>query len=178
MEEFYVERFIEQKLREWKAHRSESVLEVTGCRQVGKTTTVLHFARENYAHVLYVNAMADDLTLLENADYNSVVGVVQAFFKKRECEFVNDRSTVLIVDEVQESRAIYEKIRVFKTLKCDFIVTGSNLAKTKNYFQPAGDIYAVRMYPLSYEEYLNYYGAYAYYCNSTVEEICGAKYDW
>ena len=32
-----------------------SVLEVKGARQVGKTTTLLHFAKENYENLIYID---------------------------------------------------------------------------------------------------------------------------
>ena len=44
----YIKRFVEEDFKEWKERYSRFTLEVVGCRQVGKTTTVLHFAKENY----------------------------------------------------------------------------------------------------------------------------------
>ena len=73
---------------------------------------------------------------------------------------------MLILDEIQESKAVYERIRVFRNiLNCDVIVTGSYLGGLKNAFQPLGDIYKLQLYPLSYQEYLYYYDGYSYYCD-------------
>ena len=78
--------------------------------------------------------------------------------------FINSPDTVLILDEVQENKAIYERIRTFnRSLDCHVIFTGSNLKLAQDYFQPAGDCISMTMYPLSFEEYINYFGGYEYY---------------
>lgn len=176
----YITRLVEKDFLNWKNNMPDYGLEVTGCRQVGKTTAVLHFAQQNYKYVIYVNVGADtDIRLLEDADTNTVVTKLKIYCEKIGIHYVDTRDTVLIFDEIQESRKLYERIRIFnRYLKCDLIVTGSNLAKTKDFFQPAGDVIQIRMYPLSFEEYINYYGAYDYYTSSSIDQICTEKYDW
>lgn len=175
----YIERFIEKDLKDWKASNSSCALEVTGCRQVGKTTTVLHFAHENYDNVIYINPVADrDLVLLEQSNEYNVLKNIQLICENRGISFENKNSTILIIDEIQENKALYERIRLFnRWLNCDVIVTGSYLRKTKDYFQPAGDLEYLRMYPLSYEEYLNYFGLYDYYKEKSIDEICAERLD-
>lgn len=175
----YVERFIEKEFYNWKQNWEGYGLEVTGCRQVGKTTTVLHFANENYKNVVYVNVGTDDMSLLETINEHNALVVIQQYCNQCGIHYEDNRNTVLVLDEVQESRAIYEKIRVFnRCLKCDLIVTGGNLSKTIEFFQPAGDLIQCRMYPLSFEEYLHYYNAYEYYSKTSIKTICDEKYDW
>ena len=53
------------KLREWKNTSGHKPLIVKGCRQCGKTFSVLDFAKKNYKHVVYLN-------FFENPDYASV----------------------------------------------------------------------------------------------------------
>ena len=53
------------KLREWKNTSGHKPLIVKGCRQCGKTFSVLDFAKKNYKHVVY-------LKFFENPDYASV----------------------------------------------------------------------------------------------------------
>ena len=60
-----LKRKIEQRLVEWKNTPGHKPLIVKGCRQCGKTFSVLEFARKNYKHVVYLN-------FFENPDYASV----------------------------------------------------------------------------------------------------------
>ena len=48
-------RKIEQSLLQWKQNPNRKPLVVKGCRQCGKTYSVLSFARANYEHVIYLN---------------------------------------------------------------------------------------------------------------------------
>ena len=75
----YVERFIEKEFYNWKQNWEGYGLEVTGCRQVGKTTTVLHFANENYKNVVYVNVGTDDMSLLETINEHNALVVIQQY---------------------------------------------------------------------------------------------------
>ncbi len=50
-----LERKIEQTLLDWKNTPGHKPLIVKGCRQCGKTSSVLAFARKNYENVVYVN---------------------------------------------------------------------------------------------------------------------------
>ena len=50
-----LKRKIEQKLTEWKNTVSHKPLIIKGCRQCGKTFSVLEFAQKNYKHVVYLN---------------------------------------------------------------------------------------------------------------------------
>lgn len=179
----YIERFIEKDFHDWKDNWADSrTLLVKGCRQVGKTTSVRHFAGENYKYVIYVDVRSEtDLSILESASESNVVERLTAF-----CEahpemhaFINSPDTVLILDEVQESKAIYERIRTFnRSLDCHVIFTGSNLKLAQDYFQPAGDCISMTMYPLSFEEYINYFGGYEYYQKNSISTICKEKYQW
>ena len=179
----YIERFIEKDFHDWKDNWADSkTLLVKGCRQVGKTTSVRHFAAENYKYVIYVDVRSEtDLSLLESASESNVVERLTSF-----CEahpemhaFINSPDTVLILDEVQENKAIYERIRTFnRSLDCHVIFTGSNLKLAQDYFQPAGDCISMTMYPLSFEEYINYFGGYEYYQKNSISTICKEKYQW
>ena len=60
-----LKRKIEQRLIDWKNDPEHKPLIIKGCRQCGKTYSVLDFAKKNYAHVVYLN-------FFENPDYASV----------------------------------------------------------------------------------------------------------
>ena len=48
-------RKLSAQLLEWKNTRGKKCLLVKGARQVGKTTTIEMFAKENYRHYVYIN---------------------------------------------------------------------------------------------------------------------------
>ena len=64
-------RRIEEKFLEWKQSRDKNPLIVKGCRQCGKTYSVLDFARKNYTNVVYINFFekVEELGLDCNTDF-------------------------------------------------------------------------------------------------------------
>ena len=51
----YYRRKIDEYLKAWKADPAHKPLIVKGARQVGKTESITHFAKENYENVVYIN---------------------------------------------------------------------------------------------------------------------------
>lgn len=152
--EIELEREIQEQLLEWKEIRHQTVLQVEGPRQVGKTHEIKKFAYSHYEQVIYVNLVSDDygfedLMLAEN--------FLEIYCQNAKLgHYVDDDSTILIIDEIQESTAVYNHIREFREwFACDIIVSGSYLARTvksKDFFLPAGIAY-LRLYPLSFREF-------------------------
>ena len=62
-----LKRKIEQKLIDWKNTENRKPLIIKGCRQCGKTFSVLDFAKKNYKNVVYLN-------FFENPDWQAVNG--------------------------------------------------------------------------------------------------------
>ena len=58
-------RKIEKYLKEWKSDEHKMPLIIKGCRQCGKTFSVLDFAHKNYEHVVY-------LDFFQHPEYKSV----------------------------------------------------------------------------------------------------------
>ena len=56
----YLKRKIDAFLAEWKNDPERKPLIVKGSRQVGKTESILHFARENYESVIEINFIRDE----------------------------------------------------------------------------------------------------------------------
>ena len=50
-----LKRKIEKKLIAWKNTENRKPLIIKGCRQCGKTFSVLDFAKKNYKNVVYLN---------------------------------------------------------------------------------------------------------------------------
>ena len=155
-----LKRKIESRLTEWKNTPGRKPLIIKGCRQCGKTFSVLDFARKHYTHVVYLN-------FFENQDYASVFSgslevdnIImmlsallggEAVFKAGE--------TVLVLDEIQECPEARTALKFFRTDgRFDVIGTGS-LLSVKGYGKeprsvPVGSETVIDMYPLDFEEFL------------------------
>jgi predicted AAA+ superfamily ATPase len=163
-------RDIYKELLEWRAADSGKVLEVRGARQTGKTYIIDKFARENYTTYIYINMVQTSgrefLECLEQASAwrpgePRIDKPLHKALKLFDTSFEDERSTVVVIDEIQESAKIYSLIRQFaREFTCHFIVTGSYLGKTlsKEYFKPVGDLDILTLYTLTFEEFLDAFG--------------------
>lgn len=155
-----LKRKIEQKLLDWKNTENRKPLIIKGCRQCGKTFSVLDFAKKNYKNVVYLN-------FFENPDYASVFAgslevdtIVMMLSALLGSEAVFESgSTVLILDEIQECPEARTALKFFRIDgRYDVIGTGSLLG-VKGYGKepksvPVGSETVMDMYPLDFEEFL------------------------
>jgi len=58
-----LKRKMEQRLTEWKNTKNHKPLIIKGCRQCGKTFSVLNFAKNNYKNVVYLNFLRIQIVL-------------------------------------------------------------------------------------------------------------------
>lgn len=108
----------------------------------------------NYKNVIYVNLVRDEFGF---EDILSEDGIMERYCQNAGLPSYEDsEDTILLIDEIQESAAVYNSIRDLRhKLRCDIIVSGSYLARTvnsKDFFLPAGIAY-LRMFPLSFREF-------------------------
>lgn len=172
-----LKRDIYEELKAWKKQDSGKVLELNGARQVGKTFILDKFARENYKRYFYINMIqTSGKEFIEcyhaatswKPGEKRIEGPLQKTFELFDDTFVDDKNTIVVIDEIQESAEVYSMIRQFaREFSCHFVVTGSYLGKTlsKEYFLPAGDIDTLVLDTLSYEEFLGTFGLRDVYDN-------------
>ena len=172
-----LKRDIYEELIEWKKQDSGKVLELNGARQVGKTFILDKFARENYKRYFYINMIqTSGKEFIEcyhaatswKPGEKRIERPLQKTFELFDDTFVDDKNTIVVIDEIQESAEVYSMIRQFaREFSCHFVVTGSYLGKTlsKEYFLPAGDIDTLVLDTLSYEEFLGTVGLQDVYDN-------------
>ncbi len=155
-----LKRKVEEKLQAWKHQKNHNPLIVKGCRQCGKTYSVLDFARRNYKHVVYVNffenprfsqAFEDVLRVDTIIMYLSAILGSEAVFEPN--------NTCLILDEIQECPKARAALKFFKLDgRYDVICTGSLLGVSGYRDEPAsipvGYESQLPMYPLDFEEFL------------------------
>lgn len=151
-------RDIQTFLIDWKSSSNRHVLQLEGPRQVGKTTELLKFGYKYYEQVVYVNVANDTGGFLDKVVYAGINTLAMSAYCKSNnlpC-YVDNSSTLLLIDEIQASSTVYNSIRTFNSnLNCDIIVTGSYLGQLLNreFFQPAGTIRTLELGPLSFREF-------------------------
>lgn len=155
-----LKRKMEQKLMEWKNTENRKPLLIKGCRQCGKTFSVLDFAKKHYKNVVYLN-------FYENPDYASVFSgslevdtIVMMLSALLGSEAVFESgNTVLVLDEIQECPEARTALKFFRIDgRYDVIGTGSLLG-VKGYGKepksvPVGSETVIDMHPLDFEEFL------------------------
>lgn len=170
----YFARDIEQKLVEWKNTPGHLTAYVEGARQVGKTTMIEHFIENNYSQSISVRTDEDRkrLELLLKEPQYTTRDMIREYARAKGKDFSDTNDTVLFIDEVQESKVIYQYIRFFtRDLECDVIVTGSYLHLASSYFQPVGDVSYFTVYPMSFQEVLGALGVRRFYENKALAEF-------
>lgn len=157
------ERNIQSELEHWRKTRYRQVLQLGGPRQVGKTTELLKFAFKNYEYVIYVNLADDRFQFTALSDSADIWLDMQNYCDRASLPpYKDDRDTILILDEIQTSKKVYNSIRSMRSaLKCDIAVTGSYLGivfHTEGYFLPAGTITYLDMTAMDFEEFACAFG--------------------
>ena len=166
----YLERKVYGQLQAWKNKSNHSTLEVSGARQVGKTYIVNKFADEAYQNKVYVNLLdfSGEMFLERYRDLRremregkEIENPVHELLKRYRPDFADSKDTVVIIDEIQESAEIYNRIREFtRNLESDFIITGSYLGRVlnKEFKYSAGDLDSLEVQTLNFEEFLEALG--------------------
>ncbi len=153
----YLKRKIDEFLYNWKLDPEHTPLIVKGARQIGKTESILHFAKKEYKNVIYINFVFDQkfkLILNDGYDASSVIKNISLIDPKLVFE-PND--TVIIFDEIQEFPDIATTLKSFKIdSKYDVICSGSMLGINykKIHSNSVGYKTDYTMYSLDFEEFL------------------------
>ena len=172
-----LKRNIYTKLLEWKKQDTGNVLEIKGARQVGKTYILKKFGKENFKRMIYIS-MAEKsgrifLKCLQSAgEWKPGMSVEENEMRKAlelySPSFVDDKDTIIIIDEIQESAEVYNQIRTLaREFQSYVIVTGSYLGRLikPEFFLPAGDLDHMIMETLTFDEFLDVFGERELYEN-------------
>lgn len=153
-------RKIEEKLQAWKKQPNHNPLIIKGCRQCGKTYSVLEFAKQNYDNYIYINFFENpdySLAFSGSLEIDHIIMMLSAMLGKK-ANFNGD-NTVIILDEIQDCPNARTALKFFKIDgRFDVIGTGSLLG-VKGYGKeplsvPVGYETVYDMYPLDFEEFL------------------------
>lgn len=157
-------RKIEEQLLDWKKSTDKMPMVIKGCRQCGKTSSVLDFAYKNYKNVVYLDffqnpeykAIFDGSLEIDNILMNISTLVPSANMVEGE--------TCLVFDEIQDCPRARTSLKFFKTDgRFDVVCTGSLLGVSgyKSRYDidnrapmPVGYETIIDMYPMDFEEWL------------------------
>ncbi|WP_202108646.1 ATP-binding protein [Succinivibrio dextrinosolvens] len=153
----YYKRKIDDYLINWKADPNHKPLIVKGARQIGKTESILHFARNNYENVVYVNFALEKKykqILADGYDVESVIRNIS--LANPTLNFVPGK-TVILFDEIQEDPDIATSLKSFRLDgRYDVICSGSMLGINykKIHSNSVGSKTDYEMYSMDFEEFL------------------------
>ena len=167
------------KLLQWKQEEQKKALCIIGARQIGKTTLVRQFAKEQYVHFVELNFLTDEKAAQIFAGELSAEHIITnltAYVQQK----MEPGKTLILLDEIQECPNARTAIKfLVEDGRFDYIETGSQLGvrykEVRSY--PVGFEEVYYMYPMDFEEYLWANGVqpetiqYLHRCYDTLEPV-------
>ena len=152
-----MQRKVHKQLIEWKNKPRKMTLLVKGARQIGKTFSIMQFAREQYPHHVYINFDEDPAyrAIFEgDLDINTLIK--QISLRIPGADLVPGK-TLIFLDEIQNCPKAQTALKfITQDRRFDCIATGSLLGirvkEIPSY--PVGYVEHLDMYSLDFEEFL------------------------
>ena len=152
-----MERSIMKSLEVWKNKKNRKPLILQGARQVGKTWVMKEFGDRYYKSVAYVNLDAN--VSIKNSfeiDYD-VARIIEDIEIETKTKIIPEE-TLIILDEIQEVPKAITALKYFceNAPQYHIIVAGSFLgvAINKGTSYPVGKVNILKLYPMSFVEFL------------------------
>ena len=166
----YLKRKIDTFLAEWKADPNRKPLIVRGSRQIGKTESVLHFAKDNYESIIEINFVRDVKYkgIISNGyEASDIIKNISLIDPSK--KFIPGK-TLIFFDEITEFPEITTSLKFFCIDKrFDVICSGSMLGV--NYKKIESNSVGYKkdydMYSMDFEEFLWAKG----YENAVIEDL-------
>jgi predicted AAA+ superfamily ATPase len=151
-------RKITAGLLAWKDSNYRKPLILQGARQVGKTYSVLDFAKDHYDNVAYINFeyKKEAKTIFErNLDPERLVPEIASFTSQT----ITKGRTLIFLDEIQLCPPALTSLKYFNEFANDYhiIVAGSLLGvavSREQYSFPVGKVDMLVLRPMDFEEFL------------------------
>ena len=149
-------RKIIRYLKLWKEKKNRKPLIIRGARQIGKTSAVEMFAKENFDNYVYINMEDPD-------DANNFEGEISlSNFEKQVQVFKHKKltpDTLIFIDEIQQNPHLISLLRFFYEKRPDlYVISAGSLLEIKlkqaKISMPVGRTEYIFMYPLDFFEYL------------------------
>lgn len=150
-----MKRDILAKLQEWKQKAKRKPLILQGARQIGKTYSLIDFAKNNFAHYTYINFEEQkELRTIFDDNINPQT-IIQRLSISLEHNI--SEQDLIIFDEVQECPRALTSLKYFCEQKPNqaVISAGSLLGvKLNELSYPVGKVDHIEMYPMNFTEFL------------------------
>ena len=151
-----MQRFMTDKLIEWKNSKTRKPLILKGARQVGKTFLLKSFGEKYYNNVAYFNFDHDEgLADLFNNTKDPKRIIEQLILVNG--DRIEPTNTLIIFDEIQECPNALNSLKYFCEeaneyhIACAGSLLGIRLSKTSF---PVGKVDFLNLYPMSFSEFL------------------------
>ena len=146
-----LKRKIDNILAEWK-NRDHNPLIIRGARQIGKTTSIMEFAKKNYESVIEINFISNpEYTRIFRNGFSVDSIVLELSILNSNLKFIPG-NTLIFFDEVQEYMDATTSLKFFALDKrFDVICSGSCSIKNDASIGYKKDI---TLYSLDFEEFL------------------------
>lgn len=150
-------RNIAKFLTGWKNSRGRKPLVIRGARQVGKTSAVHQFGDEAFETYIYINLELEDNAALfaRMVSVRELIQLIQLKFNRK----ITPGSTLLFIDEVQNSNIAMNQLRYFYEEIPDLhvVAAGSLLEvkmKSEGFSFPVGRVEYCYLHPVTFDEFL------------------------
>lgn len=166
----YLQRKIDSYLKQWKTDSQKKPLIIKGPRQVGKTESILHFAKTAYESIIYINFVEEPkyrMIVEDGYNVNSIVKNISRIDPSK--QFIAGK-TILVFDELQEFPEIATALKFFAIDgRFDVVCSGSLLGISYKRIESNSVGYKTNyeLYSLDFEEFLIAKG----YQEDFIEEI-------
>ncbi len=170
MDRTYLNRKIDEYLHTWKKDPNRKPLIVKGSRQIGKTESILHFARESYQSIIYINFVEEPKYKLITENGYKPDDIIRNISRMDPFKRFEPGETLLFFDELQEYPEIATALKFFKIDgRFDVICSGSLLGISYKRIESNSVGYKTdyNMHSMDFEEFLWAKG----YDNTAIEEM-------
>ena len=153
----YFKRKIDDFLQEWKADAKHKPLIIKGARQIGKTESILHFAKQNYKSIVYINFALEKKFMQILADGYDVESVTRNItLADPSIQFI-PKESIILFDEIQENPDVATSLKSFhRDGNYDVICSGSMLGINykRIHSNSVGSKTDYEMFSMDFEEFL------------------------
>ena len=153
----YIHRKADEFLERWKQRETRKPLVIKGCRQVGKTETVRHFAASHYESLIEINFFEEERYKTITEDGYSAANIIRNISRIDPGKKFIDHKTLIFFDELQSFPKIATSLKFFQQDgRFDVICSGSLLGIQYNEIESVSVGYKedYQMYSLDFEEFL------------------------
>jgi uncharacterized protein len=156
-----MKRTLYSALINWKNAPNRKPLILQGARQVGKTWLMKEFGKNEFEQVVYLNFDSSERLksiFTPDFDIKRIISIIEIEVNHK----IQKEKTLLIFDEIQEANKGLTSLKYFCEQAPEYyiIAAGSLLGVSlqKNNSFPVGKVDFMRMYPMSFFEFLENMG--------------------